>query len=117
MNRPERVAEQHRMGRGRTPRGPALVPDERELPPYRFVRRESVSAQVRGKYALAVGLRLGVAHAVQSRLSPGRLAALDDKGAHRRRMPIVVCDEIAVLAAAEREREAVERLRGTVPRE
>src|SRR5438445_2028773 len=112
MHGAQRVADQDKL-----PRGPAPVRQQRKLPPQRPVRDQRMPVEIRCEYPLAVRARLGVIHPAESRPVPGELIAFDDKGAHRPSVAVMVSDKRTVLVAAEGEREAVERLRGAVPRE
>src|SRR5947207_2924695 len=67
--------------------------------------------------ALAVRARLGRRELGETDALPGRAIALDDEGAHRRRIAIVMRGERALGRAHERQRQRVEALRGAVPGE
>src|SRR6267143_385447 len=112
MHGAQRVADQDELSRG-----PAPVRQQRKLPPQRLVRDQRMPVEIPRKHALAVRARLGVVHSAESRPFPGGLIALDDEGAHRLSMAVVVRDEGTVPVAAEGEREAIESLRRAVPRE
>ena len=76
-----------------------------------------MAAQVRREEALAIGARGRVVHRVETGPPPRGGIALDDEGAAIRRVAIVVRHERAVLALAERERQAIEALARAVPDE
>ena len=112
MRSAQRIADQHDVS-GR----PVAIRQQRKIPPYGLVRHQHLAVQIVSEELLAVTPGLFVASLVQPRPVPGGGIALDQEGAHRGAVPVVMRHPCAVLVGTERERKAVEGLARAVPGE
>ncbi len=106
------VADQHRIARA-----PATVAYVGEIAPDRAIRDQPLACERFGKHALAIAQRVRLAHRGEAGALPGRRVALDDEGAHVRRVPVVMRVEVAVLVRHEGLGQGRKYLRGSKPRE
>src|SRR6185295_12341496 len=110
------MAGAHRIpDQGDIVRGPLLGPQQRKVAPDRTIRHKRVAAEVGSKYAFTVNPALFIAHPVETAAVPRDRVAFHDERAHVGRVAVVVCYEVAVLVMTERESEALERFRRSVP--